>query len=119
MSDYLRPDISGCVPFIFLQIYNKDSSANREKEQGVMAISVPQNTGNHVLYFWNNNYYYEVKGSSIIRSGGIGIIPSKEKGTWILKDECHSLAVTWKVEKMDCTPKCFLTANRRQAKYSH
>jgi hypothetical protein len=98
-DSYLRPDESNCTPFTFLGIYNKDFSQARDKDDGVILASAHQGTGSHGMTFATNYYYWETKEPQPFKGFGIAMVnPVKEKGTWIEEGECHSVAVTWKVE---------------------
>ena len=115
-DDYLRPDTSACTPFIFLKIYNKDVSSAREKEQGMLTISESQSKGSHGIYFGTNYYSFEIPGPPIYRSGGTGINPDKNRGSWLLENEWHSLAVTWKVENDGLHAEMFLDGKPQTSK---
>jgi hypothetical protein len=91
-----------------LQVYNKDGSAARKKEQGIMGVYAVQVRDLHRLSFETNYYSWELKGPPPLRSGGTSISPAKERGTWILEDEWHSFAVTWKVENDGLHAEMFL-----------
>jgi hypothetical protein len=107
-DDYLRPETSSCTPFTFLQIYNKDGSVARKNKQAIMGVYAVQVRGLHRLSFETNYYYWELKGPPLLRSGGTSISSAKERGTWILEGEWHSLVVTWKVENDGLHAEMFL-----------
>lgn len=111
-DDYLRPELSACMPFTFLGIYNKDFPSVRQKEEGVISACAHMSMGSHGMTFATNYYYWETKEPQPFKGFGIGMVnPSKEKGTWLKEDEWHSFAVTWKVEADGLHTESFFDGN--------
>ncbi len=100
-DDFLRPASSRCTPFTFLKIYNKDGSLLSEKDEiNPFLFVFYQNRGSNYINF--GTQYYHMKTNvppPNDKRFGIAIGGDNEKGIWLLENEWHSIAVTWKVEK--------------------
>ncbi len=109
-DENLRPESSRCTPFIFLKIYNKDGSLLSEKDESdPFLFTSRQNRGANSIGF-GTQYYYMKKNvpPPNDKRFGIGIGGDKENGIWLLENEWHSMAVTWKVEKDGLHAEMFL-----------
>lgn len=117
-DENLRPESSRCTPFTFLRIYNKDGSLLSEKDEtDPFLFTAQQNRGAHHIGF-GTQYYYMKKNTPPPNDKrfGVGIGGDKEKGPWLLENEWHSIAVTWKVEKDGLHAEIFLDGKSQSSR---
>jgi hypothetical protein len=106
-ADSLRPAASGCLPFVFLQVYDGEGApyvVRAEKADPAFTVVLQQSSGVHGLSFLNRFYYYEAKADPADPGAKqklfqTGVKANKEKGPWFSAGEWHTLAVTWQIEK--------------------
>jgi hypothetical protein len=99
-SDYLRPELSSCIPFRFLQILTKDAVPQEEIENGPsFSIHMHQKRGGNSILFGTAFYYRESKSDPTLLSFSTGISGNQETGPWLKQGEWHTLAATWEIDK--------------------
>lgn len=103
-SDYMRPAVSGCVPFEFLKLYSYDENNSTlltvnsyNNKDTIFNIQVRQIRGLHQILFFSN-YYFALTGTPPEPHIGLSISGDKERGAFISKGEWHTLAVTWQFQ---------------------
>ena len=108
-DECLRPETSKCLPFAFLQIYEKDGTL--VDVRAPLSIASYQNRSSHSILFYNNVYYLEKDTQPVTRNYTLGLLGNKERGIWFSENEWHSLVVTWKVENNALNATMFLDGN--------
>lgn len=101
-SDYIRPDLSACVPFRFISLLSKEGTPFRSGDSTPwLNLHFKQKRGIHTILYGNNHHYSAPDAEPEKRNSSLGVNSDEQKGPWFKKGEWHSLAATWCIDDKD------------------
>lgn len=100
--DYIRPDLSACVPFRFISLLSKEGTPFPSGDSTPwLNLHFKQKRGLHMILYGNNHHYSAPDAEPEKRNSSLGVNSDEQKGPWFKKGEWHSLAATWCIDDKD------------------
>lgn len=101
-SDYIRPDLSACVPFRFISLLSKEGTSMPSGDSTPwLNLHFKQKRGLHTILYGNNHHYSAPDAEPEKHNSSLGVNSDEQKGPWFKKGEWHSLAATWCIDDKD------------------